>query len=350
MNHAYKRWTVCLLAGFAGLLVLCAGTVYAVDPYFHYHDPDPHAEVYFDERYQCAGLLRGQPYETLLLGTSLTANYRAFWFDVFYDTSTVKVSLPDGGFGEFDRALEYAFARQDVKRVIFGLDPNILIRDPAQAPDELPAYLYDDNPWNDGSYLLSRSVLERCAYVAGKKALGRTQPLQDAYVWDGTVFFSRELALAGYQRPPQSGSVLPRDAFFEPCDENLKVVTGWLERHPDTQFVFFLSPYSILFWDKMQRTGETDAMLAALSRTVDVLSAYDNAEVQCFLADREIIADLDNYADHIHVAGRVTYRLAQAMPGGTYLLTKENKTQILDGLREFVVHYDYDSIWAKTRS
>ena len=165
MKQSYRRWSVGLLAGFLAVLTLSAGTVWAVDPFFHYHDPDPEGEVWFDERYQNAGLLRSQQYETVLMGTSLAENYRPFWFDVFYKTSTVKTAFPNGGFHEFSQALDYAFEKQDVKRVIFGLDPNILARPAAQAPDQLPAYLYDDDPWNDGAYLFSKDVLLRAGYA-----------------------------------------------------------------------------------------------------------------------------------------------------------------------------------------
>ena len=345
MQKAYKRWSLLLLAAAAALLALCAGTVRMADPFFHYRAPDPEGEVWFDQRAQSAGLLRSQEYRTVLMGSSLAANYRPFWFDVFYDTSTVKVTFPNGGFREFTTALDYAYERQDVERVIFGLDPNLLSRSPAEEPYQLPDYLYDDNPWNDGQYLLNKDALFRSGYTVLKKLQRETQTLQDAFVWDGNVFFSRELALAGYERPERTGETAPADAFLESSRENLRTVTGWLEAHPDTEFIIFFSPYSILFWDKMDRQGETEAMLTMLADAIETLLAYGNAELQFFMADRDIISNLDNYADHIHVAGRVTYRLAEAMPTGQYRLTEENWRDVLDGLREFVVNYDYESIW-----
>lgn len=345
MDRTYKRWAAVLLGTAALLLALCAGTVRLVDPFFHYHAPDPEGEVWFDQRAQTAGLLRTQDYETVLMGSSLAANYRPFWFDAFYDTSTVKVTFPNGGFQEFDRALDYALSRQDVKRVIFSLDPNLLARAPEEEPDQLPEHLYDDDPWNDGAYLLNKDVLLRCGYTVLKRAAGETRALQDAFVWDGNVFFSKALALAGYERPEPSGTLADRDAFLETGRENLSVVLGWLERYPDTEFIFTFPPYSILFWDKMDRLGETEAMLALLEESTATLLAYDNAELQFFMADEDIITDLDNYADHIHAAGRVTYRLAEAMPAGVYRMTAENRREMLDALRQLVVHYDYDKIW-----
>lgn len=345
MKQEYRKWTLGLLAAIAAMLGLCAAVVVTVDPFFHYRAPDPEAEVWFEQRCQTAGLLRSQDYETVLMGTSLAANYRPLWFDAYFDTRTVKATFPNGGFHEFSQALDYACQTHDVKRVIFGLDPNILVRSVEEAPDQLPAYLYDTNPWNDSPYLLNKDVLVRALYVVREKAAGNTQALQDAFVWDGNVFFSKELALAGYQRPEAEDTVLPEDAFFDICDENLAVVETWLTEHPDTEFIFYYSPYSILFWDKMERQGRTDAMLAVLKHATEALLAYDNVKIQCFLTDIDIITDLDNYADHIHVAGRVTWKMSKAMAGTEHLLTLENYEAKLDALREYVVNYDYESIW-----
>lgn len=345
MKQEYRKWALGLLAAIAAMLGLCAAVVVTVDPFFHYRAPDPEAEVWFEQRCQTAGLLRSQDYETVLMGTSLAANYRPLWFDAYFDTRTVKATFPNGGFHEFSQALDYACQTHDVKRVIFGLDPNILVRSVEEAPDQLPAYLYDTNPWNDSPYLLNKDVLVRALYVVREKAAGNTQALQDAFVWDGNVFFSMELALAGYQRPEAEDTVLPEDAFFDICDENLAVVETWLTEHPDTEFIFYYSPYSILFWDKMERQGRTDAMFAVLKHATEALLAYDNVKIQCFLTDIDIITDLDNYADHIHVAGRVTWKMSKAMAGTEHLLTLENYEAKLDALREYVVNYDYESIW-----
>ena len=345
MKNAYKRWAAILLTTVVLALLACAAVVRVVDPFFHYHAPDPAGEVWFDQRSQSAGLLRSQEYDTVFMGSSLAANFRAQWFDVYYDAATVKITLPNGGFHEFTTALDYAFSQQDVDRVIFGLDPNLLARDPAEAPNQLPEYLYDDNPLNDGQYLLNKDVLMRSGYTALKKLQGQTQPLEDAFLWDGNVYFSRELALGSYERPEISSTPSSADTFLANGRENLSYVTAWLEQHPDTEFLFFFSPYSILFWDKMARQGETDAMLTLLEETVETLLPYENAKLHFYMADPNIITDLDNYADHIHIAGKVTYRMAQAMPKNEHLLTAENYTEVLDGLRDFVVHYDYESIF-----
>ena len=345
MKDVRGRWASGVLAVTALLLAACAAAVYLVDPFFHYRAPDPEGEVWFDQRSQGAGLLRSQEYETLLLGSSLAANYRPFWFDVFYETSTVKITFPNGGFGEFGEALAYAKARQDVKRVIFGLDPNLLSRSPAEEPHQLPDYLYDDDPWNDGQYLLNKDALFRSAYTVLKRTQGETQSIQDAFVWDGNVSFNREEALGGYDRPETREAKKPADYFQENCAANLRQVTGWLEAYPDTAFIFYFSPYSILFWDKMDLLGETEAVLTMLDQVTETLLRYDNAELQFFMDDFEVITNLDNYADHIHVAGRVTYQMSKAMNTGVYRLTEENRRERLEALGAFVESYDFQQLF-----
>lgn len=339
------RWAAGVLAAACSMLALCAAVVITVDPFFHYRAPDPEAEVWFDQRCQSAGLLRSQSYQQVLMGSSLAANFRPFWFSNLFGLPTVKVTFPNGGFSEFDTALRYAFSKQEVRQVIFGLDPNLLARSPAEAPDQLPDYLYDDELWNDGAYLLSKDVLLRTGYTLMKKAAGETQPLEDAFFWDGTVFFEREMALAGYDRPERAGETAPEDLFLDSCAENLSVVESWLTRWPQTRFIFFISPYSILFWDRMDRLGQTQAMLRLLDTATDTLLRYDNAEIYFFMADEPTITDLDNYADHIHMAGRVTYQMALDMADGTCRMDRENRRQTLDALGRLVVNYDYESIF-----
>ena len=86
-------------------------------------------------------------------------------------------------------------------------------------------------------------------------------------------------------------------------------------------------------------------MLTLLEEVTETLLTHDNAGLQFFMADEAVITDLNNYADHIHVAGKVTYRMAEAMPTGSYRMTAENRMEMLDGLRQLVVNYDYDQIW-----
>ena len=225
--------------------------------------------VFFSERYQGAGLAKNVPADTVLVGTSMAANYRASEIAETFGGTAVRVTIPDGYLSEFDKVMDVAFRNQTPERVVFILDLNILVRDESGVTDAMPEYLYNDNILDDAKYLLNKDVLMRCGYTLVKQRTGETQPLQDAFVWDGNVFFSKTLALAGYDRPETSEKAVPADAFLENGRANLATVTNWLEQHPDTEFIFYFSPYSILFWDKMDRQGETEAMLTLLEEATE---------------------------------------------------------------------------------
>ncbi len=338
-----KRLIACLLVGVFVMLGASTVGVYLLDPYFHYHAPDPTGEVWMDERYQAAGLLRTQTYDTVLVGTSLAANYQPSWFDQAFGAQTVQVTLPNGSIGEFTTVLDYALACQAVERVVVGLDANILARDAADDPDELPRYLYNNNPLDDLPYLWNKDVLAKGVYAYQTKALEELVPLDEAFLWD--YWFSKAQAIASYPRPEVRGAIQDEAYYMDNATYHLESVCDWLETYPEVEFHFYLSPYSILFWDKMDREGTLEAMLTMVEYGMDTLVAYPNATVHFFMADIDTIENLANYTDHIHTSTAVTSAMVRAMAEGTYVVTAENCATMVDGLRQFVVDYEYENIF-----
>lgn len=71
----------------AGMGILAAGLlVLLIDPFFHYHMPwfglKP---VINDEIYQNPGLAKHASYDSIIIGSSMTENFDAAWFDEAYD-------------------------------------------------------------------------------------------------------------------------------------------------------------------------------------------------------------------------------------------------------------------------
>lgn len=131
MKNPYKRWACGLLAGLLLLLVIHGGIVYAVDPACYYRMPGQWQPVFFSERFQMAGLAKNTEADTVMLGTSMVANYRVSQLEETYGESAVKLTIPDGYLSEFGQVLDTVFRYHQPKRVIFGLDANVLIRDEA---------------------------------------------------------------------------------------------------------------------------------------------------------------------------------------------------------------------------
>lgn len=341
-----KRFFIGALLAAGLALAACAGLVAWTDPLLSAGLPEEgETALFVNERYEAAGLIRRQDYRNLVMGTSLAANFRASWFTQGLGSGTLKVTFPDGRLSEFDTALALACRTHgDPERVYFGLDPNILIR--ADQSSELPDYLYNDNPLDDLQLYLNAESLALAvkSLLRGEEA---KTTLDEAYTWDRTHYFARETALAGYPRPEPTGQTLPADAFLDAARANVAVIQGWAEAHPDTQFIVWFPPYSVLYWDQMERLGKTEAILNALEYAADRLLDYGNVRIHSFLNAQGIITDLGQYTDHIHCSGEVTAYETRCMLDGTWQMWKDIVHGQIGELRDFVTNYDYDGVYTR---
>ena len=307
MKQAYRRWVCGLLTVLIALLAVCGAIVYVVDPCLYYRLPDKWQPVFFNERYQMAGLAKNVEADTVLVGTSMAANYRASWIEGTFGTSAVRLTIPDGYYSEFDQLMNVLFRAQDPERVIFGMDVSILIRDESGLTGAMPEYLYNSTPLDDIQYLLNKDTLYYSAYTLLSNHWG--------------------------------------EGDAEHVAANVQVVEGWLQAHPETEFDLFLPPYSILFWDRVIREGRADAVFAAIRQAVERLLPYENVKIYGYLMDEEIVTNLDNYCDNIHHSGDVCRQVLAMLRADEGRLTEENLEETLANWHEFVIHYDYDKFW-----
>lgn len=345
MKQAYRRWVCGLVAAVAALLALCAAVVYIVDPCLYYRMPDRWEPVFFSERYQAAGLAKNVEADTVLVGTSMAANYRASQIEEAFGTSAVRITIPDGYLSEFDKVMDVLFRSRTPQRVVFGLDVNILTRDESGVTSAMPDYLYNKNPFDDAQYLLNKDTLYYSGFVLmSNKSWGGGETLDEGFTWDGDIWWNHMTALDNYDRPDIQPTQ-PVEPYVENARANLQVVTGWISQHPDTEFDIFFPPYSILFWDKTERLGEMDAVFAAMSTACETLLAYDNVQLYAPLLDGELVLNLDNYCDYVHHSNEVCQRVLDKMTAGEDRLTAENWQETLANWQAFVVDYNYDQYW-----
>lgn len=341
-----KHFFITVLAGVLACFAVLILLLSSVDPFFVLHGLEEGDTARFhNQRYQMAGLIRHQDYSAVVMGTSLAANYRASWFTQGTGEETLKITFPDGWISEFDTALQLAFrTHPGLDKVYFCLDPNILIRRDRDRTVELPRYLYNLNPLDDVEYLLNADTYQEAMRSFLRRDTEEMVSLDNAYVWDGTYTFSWASALAGYPRPEPSETTLPEDAYLEAAEENLDVVCGWIEAHPEVEFVLWFPPYSMLYWDKTTREGTKDAILTAVDYAAGRLLGYENVKLHSFLLSPPV-SNLNNYTDHIHCSGVVTAWVAQSLLAGQCRLDREGLGAYFTQLRDYVDSYDYEALF-----
>ena len=345
MKQVYKRWVCGVLGGILLLLMGCAAVVWYVDPCLYYRMPDKWEPVFFSERYQGAGLAKNVPADTVLVGTSMAANYRASEIGETFGGSAVRVTIPDGYLSEFDKVMDVTFRNQDPERVVFILDLNILVRDESGVTDAMPEYLYNDNIIDDAKYLLNKDTLYYSFYVLMANGWGGGQSLDDSFTWDEGIWWNHMTALDNYTRPEPVTEPLAYDAYRMTANDNLAVVESWIQAHPEVEFDIVIPPYSILFWDKTARLGQTEAMLYALRQAAVELLPNENVKLYPYLLDTEIVENLDNYCDYVHHSGDVCGVVLDKIAAGEGELTRENLEKTIANWHDFVVNYDYEKFW-----
>lgn len=339
----YKKLTLRLLALIAVMLAVYTAFVVIVDPWFHYHGPlkaiRSQYRVELEDCYEVdAGLIRSWEYDSILIGSSLANNVMLADMNEKFGGQFIK--LADMHVFASDVAmLRYAMQRQEVKRVVFELDPFTLDADLLSWKDALPHYLYDDVLFNDYGYVFSIDVASKAL-----KTLTRKPEQRDPFQWLFNDGGSREKALAAYGGGPRGPIDTPQssyDMIRSKVTANLQLVRKLMEDYPDVQYYFYTPPYGVLWWRAEAAGGILESDLACIRQAAEELLAYPNTEFACFL-DMEEILDLDLYCDTEHAIPAVYTTMVQHMDDPAWCITDAAQLEPhFDALRSMVYDFDF---------
>ena len=350
-----RKWLIGCLIMVAAALLLVGGLTAIIGPYFLYHKPIPGISYQLDnERYQNYGIARTFDYDALIVGTSMSENFKPSEFDALFHVKSVKLPFSGGSHCEVKELLEFAFAHQEnVKCVIRNID---LFRafdgkDDRDYPlDSYPKYLYDDNPLNDVSYLLNWEIFVKGTMMdLARTALRKpTQTLDEYANWNDAYVFGPAGVQAHYSRDKveYTGNGGITEEEYERIRENFEVnVIDVAKAHPDVTFYLYVSPYSIYFWDYVNEMGELDRYLKAQEYIISLLLDQENVRLFAFYGEEELVTDPYHYRDVAHHHEDVNSQILKWLSEGHDEITRENVQSYLDAVWEFYHEYDYDSLF-----
>ena len=346
-----KKWSICLLSLWLVLLICAAVLTGVIDPFFHYHAPLESLEYpIHNQRYQNDGIVRHFSYDALITGTSMTENFKTSEFDTLFDCESIKVCYSGGTYEEITANVQKALERNPgIRYVVYGIEEWFLYagKDLILADGEYPTYLYDENLFNDVQYLLNKEIL--CANTIEvldyTRKGNKTTSFDDYSSWEFPT--GREVLLESYNRP----EIAAEPSVFTPeladtLRANLETnLLALAKAYPDTQFLLFFPPYSILNWDAHQQEGILDMHIDAMTLASEILTQADNIHLFSFYTDYETCTNLDNYRDIVHYHSGINSELLRRMHADEYRLTKENYKQHWEEVREFYQNYDYESLF-----
>lgn len=334
------------------LMILLALPTLYVDPFFHYRAPTEGVSYKLgNERYQNDGILRNCEYDAVIIGTSMSQNFKTSEADALFGVNSVKTPFAGGYFREMCDRLRAGYdSGHEIKQVILSLDlMSVLADKDAISADDYPEYLYDDNLLNDIGYLFNKTVL--VDYTLGnirRTLAGRESDSYDAYSgWAHLDVFGRERVMADYDRPAQVSEPAPltEDRLGEIRENIEQNVLSIAREHPETTFYCFIPPYSIAKIDSWYRLNAVDYYYGIMEEVSRILLAEENIRVFCFFEDTELVCDLDSYRDIIHYSGSVNSHILECMARGEHELSADTVGEYFDSLREIYGSFDFDAVF-----
>lgn len=350
MNQPKKWFKRCALVLFGTLLLLL--TVFWIfDPYFHFHKPYSFVSYrLLDERYTNDGISRHFDYDTIITGTSMAQNFKTSEADRLLGVNSVKETFSGAGYKELSQNLDRALRRnKELKTVIWTMDFNALIRDKDYTQYEgYPEYLYDDNPFNDVSYVFNKSVWYHGVLPNVIMTLtGQPSTTFDEYSsWDKETGY--EFVMNNYDRWEERAEMIPGLTIEEKLMVTENVQQNFVElvnKYPDTTFHVFYTPYSICWWDFMNQEGMMQMHFDAELIATELLLQCPNVKLYNFNDKYDIITNLDNYRDKEHYSAEINSKILEWISSDDGLVTKENYKQIIETEKEYYLNYDYEEIF-----
>lgn len=346
-----KKWGICAIAALAVMVVGMALLTYIIDPYFHYHAPLPGMSYrLYEQRYINDGISRHFEYDAVITGNSLSENFKTTEFDALFDTNSVKLPYSGAGYhelwGNLERTLSY---NPDIEKVLVILDSDDIAKDwDYTRYTDYPEYLYDDNIWNDATYLWNKDIFYRGTiynllmsvsgeesttfdeYSAKEEETGMEAVLQ--YV--GDIPDKEDIKLREYD-----GELEQRVA--DNINENIIRV---VRQYPGVEFTLVFAPSSVAKWCDYYTRGQVEYRIYGAETAIELLLQEENINLYSFQNDFEVTCNFDNYRDTIHYTTDITSYMLETIARDERRLTPDNYQDYINEIMIFYTEYDYYSL------
>ena len=338
-----RRWAIITLAAAALLLVLCALTVYIVDPFEHYRE-SAILPLYDQESYNNPGIAKHYDYDAVILGTSMVEMSHPSVIDACFGVSSVKLPMRGSHTAQMGWQLSHVLDTHELKLAILAVDAYSLMGPPDDM-EEIYDYLWNDSALDDVNYLLNLDVLlvkvPRLLGNLGKPLEGKRDAM---YQWTD-VTFSAQSVLDSFEFMAQREMTDP-DYRLERSTENIeRHIETYVAAHPETTFKIYMPPYSVAYWYVMTRIGLSEQQFRSRARVCELLLGYPNVEIYDYSSRLAWITDLDNYFDYSHHSGEISDAIMRAMASGEGRVTSvedmwAGSARIRQAVLDFAVAYE----------
>jgi hypothetical protein len=356
---------LCATIVFASLI---AGFNYAVDPLQIFHPARFYQARYSSNpRVGDAGLIRNQNFDTVFMGTSLGFQFRQSEIDENLGGKSLKLAI-SGGTSKEESLVISAALRRLPKRIIWQMD-DWMFRNSADVDEYLPADLYRMNFRGIAKYLFSFETSRESIWILIRFLLPVRKLAEQLIVMGYITFnetdvselntfppnitpssiFNAAHAKEAFELSLKSPSGLSAGFDYDSMVRNFeRDAIGLIKAKPETPFVVYFPPYSILHWVALREVAPQ--ALQAIYRfneyQLEQLSHLPNVTVYDFRDVEEITHNLDNYRDTIHHSMIVNRQILAFIAAGDHRVDRINTRATIEKLKRQVDRYN--AVWLRS--
>ncbi len=355
-----KKWFISIIVLLLCIMGLLSGTVFCVDPFFHYRAPNKNFfYTLFDQRSQNDGITRKFDYDAIITGTSMAENFKSSQFDYRFVTKSIKVTYSGATYKEINDNLKVSYkSGHSPEYILRPLDYSLMLRDKDELRTDMgeyPDWLTNSNPFDDVKYLLNRDVIINYCLPALLSYFNGPEPGYtsfDEYSYTGdTSSYGKEYVLQGKEE------FTAAESFEEVTEEDYEMLCGNFEQnvvnlakeHPETTFLYFFPPYSMAFWGTQLEEGSIYKTLELKKKAIEMMLECDNIHIYSFSLDTEITGNLDLYRDVAHYDPSVNEMIIEKIADSELIskdneirITYDNYEQYLEKEKSLLLGFDYN--------
>ncbi|WP_047150882.1 hypothetical protein [Aneurinibacillus tyrosinisolvens] len=346
MKKRYKKWLAWYLLFSIGGVGIISLFNYLIDPLQFYRKASYHPSFSEEERFQNPGLAKNYPYDTIIVGSSMTQNFIPSYVDKKLGAKTIKLSASGSSVHEQYLIAKLALETGKVKNVIWAVDFSSLRGEPLRVRNDqgpFPFYLYDKNPLNDVKYLFNNDTLQQSWHIIDSITRNRPYPsnLDMLNNWGSLPVFGKERVVKDYQMWKEGkdpGHVMKPDpeAFQlirESADQNIFPL---VKQYKNVNFYFFYPPYSILTHRLFYDNKLFDSLIGMKRYMFTEIGSMPNVKLYDFQYDTNITYDLSHYRDTSHYSQKINNFIIDEMTNNKYQVTPHNLEININKLRNQV--------------
>jgi hypothetical protein len=351
-----------------------------VDPLRLFHKPWVRDDYFIRElRFQAAGIIRNTEFDSIILGTSLAANFSPSEASQLWNAQFVNISPDGSGLSERSIILNFALANKRLKNVVISLDG---FHEYGKHQPPFPAthydYLYNENRWDDLKVYLNlkyaKFLLCRNRVVSSDALCKTTRDLETVTEWASLKTHSKRFGgLNKWFESKNNGQI--KQAFMTIVKQTQAIkngavevlnkkdglkkirgdqlsfdhyVTHYIEEHPDTQFYLYFPPRSRMSKALLKKAKPSDynRYIERMRYVVSAIQGHPNATVYGF-DHLEFTNNIANYKDPSHHHQRFNSSILQWMKNKDHELTNDNVEAYIKTTSELAENYDIVSFGEK---